>query len=157
MTAVPNSIDALLGSLYEAISGPAGSWDPEAERHFFWPGARLCRSGVDEAGKPWLRSMDFDEYVADVVPFLKQTDFFETEVRRETHRFGNLAQVRSYYEARHSPSDQQPERRGINFMELYFDGDRWWILAMAWDNDRPGIPRSNVSFQPPPTGSQSRP
>jgi hypothetical protein len=30
--------------------------------------------------------------------------------------------------------------RGVNIFQLYFDGKRWWILSMVWDEERPGNP-----------------
>jgi hypothetical protein len=30
--------------------------------------------------------------------------------------------------------------RGVNIFQLYFDGKRWWILSMVWDEERPDNP-----------------
>jgi hypothetical protein len=30
--------------------------------------------------------------------------------------------------------------RGINSIQLFHDGTRWWVLGIAWDNERPGNP-----------------
>jgi hypothetical protein len=30
--------------------------------------------------------------------------------------------------------------RGINSIELFWDGARWWIAAAQWDDERPGNP-----------------
>ena len=44
--------------------------------------------------------------------------------------------------------DVEPERRGINSIQLLRDPDRGWrIIAMIWDNERPGIQVSE-SFEP---------
>ena len=144
MTVDCSSIESLLTGIYEAISGPAGSWQPAAERDAFWPDARLCRSGVHDDGTPWLKVMSFEQYVADVSPFLAANDFYEHQTDCEINRFGNVAQVRSSYEARRHPADTEPERRGVNFVLLYHDGHRWWILSMAWDNERPESARHNI-------------
>ncbi len=54
--------------------------------------------------------------------------------------FGNIAHVWSAYEARRSPDDAEPERRGINSMQLFRDADAGWrIVAMIWGNERPGL------------------
>ncbi len=30
--------------------------------------------------------------------------------------------------------------RGVNIFQLYFDGKRWWILSMVWDQETPANP-----------------
>jgi hypothetical protein len=48
-----------------------------------------------------------------------------------------MAHVWSGYEARRSPDDDQPERRGINSNQLIRDPDRRWrIIHMICDNER---------------------
>ncbi len=158
-------IDALLRDLYATVSGPAGPRRWSRERELFHPLARLMRTGVDEDGRPWIKIMSVSEYIADVSVFLAANDFYEVEVGRETTRFGNIAQVRSVYEARtnsHGPgSTRGPvlprtdtgtglsrdetdnpdarDRRGVNLIQLYDDGSRWWVLSVLWDNERDGV------------------
>jgi len=45
--------------------------------------------------------------------------------------------VFSTYESRSAPSDAKSFQRGINSIELYNDGQRWWIASLLW---RPGTP-----------------
>ena len=62
------------------------------------------------------------------------------ETARRIDVFGNMAHVWSVYEARTHPDDAEPERRGINSIQLYRDEHgRWSILNMIWDNERPGL------------------
>jgi hypothetical protein len=28
--------------------------------------------------------------------------------------------------------------RGINSIQLFFDGKRWWAVTIFWDSERPG-------------------
>ena len=66
-----------------------------------------------------------------------ENDFFEVETGRRIDRFGNMAHVWSNYEARRSADDAQPERRGINSIQLFKDPDQGWrIVHMIWDNER---------------------
>jgi hypothetical protein len=30
--------------------------------------------------------------------------------------------------------------RGVNSIDLYWDGSRWWITAASWDDERPNSP-----------------
>ncbi len=56
---------------------------------------------------------------------------------RRIDLFGNIAHVWSSYEARTSPDDAEPERRGINSIQLFrHPGHGWRIIHMIWDNER---------------------
>jgi len=52
---------------------------------------------------------------------------------------GNIAQVFSTYESRHT-KDAEPFQRGINSFQLLFDGHRWWVVTIYWQGERPGLP-----------------
>lgn len=122
------------------MSGPAGrSIDWDREREMYHPAARLMRSGVDEDGRPWIRVMTLDDYIVDTTPFFAENDFYEVEIGRHVDRFGNVAQVRSAYEARRHPDDADLLKRGVNLIQLYNDGVRWWIISVLWDNERPAV------------------
>jgi hypothetical protein len=47
------------------------------------------------------------------------------------HRF-------STYESRRIATDSIPFARGINSIQLVNDGQRWWILTILWEAERPG-------------------
>lgn len=132
-------LDALIDDFYATISGPAGPRDWSRERELFHPEARLMRTGVDEAGRPWIRVMSVDDYVEDTTPFFAANDFHEIEVARRIDRFGNWAHVRSVYEARRSPGDPELLKRGVNSIQLFHDGERWRVVSVLWDNERPGL------------------
>lgn len=134
------AIEALLDNLYDSISGPKGPRDWERQAACFAPGALQRRTGVDETGRAWMKAMDRDDYRRDTTPFFDATDFFEVEIARRIDRLGNMAQVWSLYEARSAPDDANPERRGINSIQLFRDPDLGWrIVSMIWDNERPGV------------------
>jgi hypothetical protein len=63
--------------------------------------------------------------------------FLEREIARKSDCFGNVCQVFSTYESRHTASDAKPFERGINSMQLVNDGKRWWIASVAWDTEKP--------------------
>jgi hypothetical protein len=54
--------------------------------------------------------------------------------------YGAIAQVWSTYESRHKADDPEPYVRGINSIQLLKDGDRWWIVNVFWDFERPESP-----------------
>jgi hypothetical protein len=132
-------LDALLAAFYDTISGPAGPRDWARERDIFHPSARLMRTGVDETGHPWIRVMTVEDYIADTTPFFAAGDFYELEVARRVDRFGNVAQARSVYEARRHPDAPELLKRGVNLIQLYHDGARWWVVSVLWDNERAGV------------------
>jgi hypothetical protein len=133
------SIDAIIKALYESISGPAGQprqW--ERERALQHPGARLMPTQPLPGGGARVEVFDVDGYIASRTPFFAENDFFEIEIARREFRFGSIAHVLSAYEARRSPGGEVL-RRGVNSIQLFHDGARWWVLSTLWDNEREGL------------------
>jgi hypothetical protein len=133
------SQDAILAALYDVISGPAGKkreWD--RFRSLFVPGARLIPTGVGPDGKTRIRTMSPDEYATATGSRLEQSGFFEKEIARTAETYGNVTQAFSTYESRHAAADEKPFARGINSIQLYYDGTRWWVVTIYWDSERPG-------------------
>ena len=133
-------IGAVVNEMYAMISGPAGPRDWSRQRVIFHPEARQMRTGLDEQGKAWIKIMSLDEYAENTTPFFAANDFYEVEIGRRIDVFGNMAHVWSAYEARNALDDANPERRGINSIQLYRDDTgRWQITSMIWDNEREGL------------------
>jgi len=147
-------IGTVLHELYAAISGPAGPRDLSRELRLFHPAGRLMRTGVDEDGRPWIRVMNPEEYHADTAEFFASGDFYEIELAHRKERFGNIAWVRSVYECRRHPSDPEILKRGVNSIQLFHDGERWWVLSVLWDNERDGLtlPGEWLRSEPPAAG-----
>src|ERR1700751_3032630 len=61
--------------------------------------------------------------------------FYEKELARRTEQFGNIAHVWSIYESRHNEDDPEPFMRGINSIQLFNDGKRWWIVNIYWQQE----------------------
>jgi len=132
-------IGEILHELYAGISGPAGPRSLEREQRLFHPAGRLMRTGADEDGRPWIRVMTPAEWHADTAEFFASGDFYEIEVARRVERFGNIAWARSVYECRRHPGDPEILKRGVNSIQLFHDGERWWVLSVLWDNEREGL------------------
>jgi hypothetical protein len=79
--------------------------------------------------------LDIDGFIARVKPFFQNSGFYEKEVARKTEQFGNIAHVWSTYESRHDPNDPEPFMRGINSIQLFNDGSRWWIVSIYWQQE----------------------
>ena len=131
------AIGAVIDEMYAMISGPAGPRDWSRQVNCFLPEARQVRTFVDADGKPQMLAMTLDEYRDNTTPFFAANPFYEVETSRRIDRFGNIAHVWSAYEARTSPDDPTPERRGINSIQLFRHAELGWrIIAMIWDNER---------------------
>jgi len=135
------SIDAIVRALYDVISGSAGqprNWD--RMRSLFHPQARLIPTGKrptdDRTG---ARVLTVDDYIHNVGPYFEKNAFFETGIADQREQFGNIAHVFSTYESRHA-KDEKPFSRGINSIQLFNDGTRWWILSVMWDPETPEKP-----------------
>jgi hypothetical protein len=134
------SIDAILKAVYDVISGPKGyQRDWSRLRSLFVPGARLIPTHTGGDGVTMTRVLSVDDYIRLGDPKLKAMGFYEDEVHRTVQRFGNIAQVFSTYETRHEAADK-PFQRGINSIQLLFDGHRWWIVTIYWQGERPDLP-----------------
>jgi hypothetical protein len=131
------SVDAIIAASYDVISGPAGKKrDWNRDRSLFYPGARLiptAKPGANDSLAPQI--LDVDGFIARVEPYFAEHGFFETEIARRTEQFGHIAHVWSTYESRHSADDPKPFMRGINSFQLFYDGNRWWILNIFWQQE----------------------
>lgn len=135
-----DAIGAVVDEMYAMISGPAGPRDWSRQAAVFHPDSRQIRTWIGEDGRPVLKMMDQAQYAADTIPFFAANPFYEVEIGRRVDLFGNIAHVWSAYEARRAPDDTVPERRGVNSIQLFRDGEgRWRIVAMIWDNEREGV------------------
>ena len=130
-------IGAVIDEMYAMISGPAGPRDWSRQSNCFLRDARQVRTWVDTDGRAQKKSMTLGEYARDTQDFFDRNDFHEVETERRIDVFGNIAHAWSAYEARQSPDDSSPERRGINSIQLFRDPEQGWrIVHMIWDNER---------------------
>jgi len=143
-TAAPADVatpEAIVAALYEVISGDAGvarDWD--RFRSLFHPTARLMPSGMNSQGQRVVRSITPDEYITRSEPGLVGEGFHEREIARRSEQFGQIAHVWTSYESLHRLSDPQPFARGINSIQLFNDGTRWWVLSVYWQSETPTAP-----------------
>jgi hypothetical protein len=134
------AIGAAVDEMYTMISGPKGPRNWSRQANCFHPDARQIRTFIDPDGRPGCTIMGLDDYARNTTPFFAENDFYEVEIGRRIDLFGNIAQVWSAYEARSALGDAEPERRGINSIQLFRDPELGWrIIAMLWDNEREGL------------------
>ena len=101
--------------------------------------ARFVSMNTDSTGRIHAAVMDHQMFVDGSNDGLVRRGFFEREIHRTTRRFGNVAHVFSTYEMRER-ADGPVIGRGINSIELFWDGTRWWIAAAQGDDERPDNP-----------------
>jgi hypothetical protein len=136
------SEDAIIAALYGAISGPAGQKrDWGRFRSLFIPDARLIVARTRRPDGQTLppRVMTVEQYITSSGPSL-ENGFFEREISRISETFGGVTHRFSTYESRARAEDPTPFARGINSIQLLNDGQRWWVVTVFWDSERPNNP-----------------
>jgi len=133
------TLDGMIRAWYEVISGPAGQpRDWARDRTLYMKDLRFVQVDLDKSGRPNPRITSHQEYVDGADAFVKD-GFFEREIHRVTERYGPIAHVWSTYESRRT--EKGPViARGINFIQLYRDSDRWWITNAIWQDENAEVP-----------------
>jgi hypothetical protein len=133
------TIDGMVRAFYEVITGPAGQpRDWARDRTLYMNGLRFVMVEYDKDGRPDARIVDHQQFV-DATDAGLRKGFFEKEIHRVTQRFGPIAHVWSTYETRRTQTGPVA-RRGINSIELFWDGHRWWIANAIWTDETPDNP-----------------
>jgi hypothetical protein len=129
------SVGALITALYDVISGPAGQpRDWQRFRSLFYPGAQMMPV---VKGKTGVRAIPFtpEDYVAGNSEFFATHGFFEKETHRQAAGYGDLVTVQSAYET-YETAGGPVVARGVNSIQVFFDGQRWWVLNIAWTDEK---------------------
>jgi hypothetical protein len=124
------TIDGMIKAFYEVVTGPVGEppgWG--RDRTLYIKDLRFVSIGPD--GKPSIMT---HQQFADGAKDLEKRGFFEKEIHRVTQRFGPIAHVWSTYESRQTETGPVTQR-GINSIELFWDGKRWWIASAIWTDE----------------------
>lgn len=130
------TLDSTIATLYSVISGDKSeerNW--ELFKHLFKKDAKLIATGKNSKGKKIVKHMSPEDYIKTSGKWLVENGFHEIEINRKTQIFGNIAHVFSTYEAYQSLSDNEPMLRGINSIQLFHDGKRWWIINVFWKQE----------------------
>ncbi len=143
------TLDGILHAFYDVISGPRGQpRDWARDSTLYLPGVRFIIGGRSADGTWRARIVDHHTYAVQSAGL--ENGFFEEEIHRVTRTFGPMVHVFSTYAWR-TAADGPTGGRGINSIELFNDGTRWWIASAMWvgeDADNP-IP---AEFLPRPGG-----
>lgn len=121
------SIDGLMRAFYDVVNLPPDAPRQWArDRTLYAPWSRFVANGRG------LKVYDHQTLVDDTEPLI-QRGFRERELQRLVRQYGNIAQVESSYETRSGPDSHLS--RGVNYLQLYFDGKRWWVASVVWQSE----------------------
>jgi hypothetical protein len=131
------SLDAIVEAFYDVISHAAGQpidWARDSTLYLADLRFKIVSGSLAAARANIIDHASYAASQGDI-----SEGFFEREIHRVTQRFGPIAQVFSTYEWRRTP-DGPVGGRGINSIELFYDGTRWWISSAMWTAETPENP-----------------
>lgn len=129
------SINGIITTLYDVISGPAGQRDWERFSSLYKEGAMMGAISETEDGELRYVTMTPEQYHQRNDEYFKQNGFWEEEMGREVFQFGEIATVQTAFKIK-SAEDGKVTRRGVNTVQLVYDQNRWWITNVTWNNER---------------------
>jgi len=134
------TLEGIVKASYEAISGGVGApRDWGRDRTLFDPQSRSVAVEVDpKTGAITTKANSEQDFADEADAWMVKNGFTERELAHVIKRYGNVATVLSSYEGKTAAG--KVVSRGVNIFQLYFDGKRWWILSMVWDEERPNNP-----------------
>lgn len=97
------------------------------------PWIRFVALGSGENGRPVAKVWTHPEFVGATEPLVKK-GFTEREIFRTTRHYGNMVHVDSTYEVLVGGGNPVPSR-GVNSLDLYFEGTRWWVASVVWQSE----------------------
>lgn len=135
------TIESTVAALYDVISGDKGVKRDWARFHnLFAPGARMMPVFKNQAGKMQVMPLTPKDYETRGGQMLEQLGFYEKEVASKVEVFGPIAHVFSTYESFEGGKGGKLYGRGINSIQLTFDGDRWWVQNISWADEKAAGP-----------------
>lgn len=133
-----STIDGTIEALYASISGEQGverDWD--TFRSLFREDAKLMPIGFTRQKELAVFYWSVEDYIERAGPGLVENGFFEEEIHRITEQYEPLAHLFSTYTSRRT-EEGEIFARGINSIQLFNDGDRWWITNISWVGESQG-------------------
>ena len=128
------SVDGVMRAFCEVTNVPPDGppqWD--RDRTLYVPWIRFVALGSGASGHAAVTVWTHPEFVEATQPLVKK-GFVEREIFRTARRYGNMVHVDSTYEA--WVGTEKPVRsRGVNSLDLYFDGTRWWVASVVWQSE----------------------
>ncbi len=135
-----STLDGIIKAYYDVVTvkkGEKASYERDSLLH--WPNVNVGWGGTNKSGKTTFHYVSLKEYHRLSDPVLERDGFDEREISRKVEKFGSIYHVWSTYESRNT-ADGPVIERGINSIELFYDGARFWILGWFYDGERKNNP-----------------
>jgi hypothetical protein len=135
-----STLDGIIKAYYDVVTvKKGGKVYFERDSLIHWPGVNVGAVSISKNGKPAMHYMSLKEYHRLSDPSLEKDGFDEREISRKVEKFGSIYHVWSTYESCNEHNGPIIER-GINSIELFNDGARFWILGWFYDGERKDNP-----------------
>jgi hypothetical protein len=134
-----DALDKTLRHMYAVISFPESAEpDWEGMKAVFHPQARFTR--ITPEGTDHFDLQSFQAMAMEMLDRGVYTSFFEEEIARRALVFGSLAHVLSAYATKRNPDAASCLARGVNSIQLLWEGNSWRVLSLLWDEATPTNP-----------------
>jgi len=134
------SLDGIMKAYYDVVSvkkGEKPSYERDSVLHY--GNVQVGWAVKTKSGKMAFKYISLKEYhrLSDDGAALQGFD--EREISRKVEKFGAIYHVWSTYESRNTKAGPVIDR-GINSIELFYDGTRFYILGWFFDEERKDNP-----------------
>ena len=135
-----STLNGIMKAYYDVVTvkiGEKPSYERDSLLHF--GNVQVGWAVKEKNGKTIFQYVSLAEYhrMTDDGAALKGFD--EREISRKVEKFGAIYHVWSTYESRYIKTGPVIQR-GINSIELFYDGTRFWILGWFFDAERKDNP-----------------
>ena len=130
-----STLDGIIKAYYDVVTVKKGekvSYQRDSLLHVPNAVVGMARKGKD--GKVSVKLISLKAFHENSDAYLEKNGFYEIEISRKVENFGAIYHVWSTYETR-NVADGPVIDRGINSIQLYFDGTRFWILSWVYDEE----------------------
>ncbi|MDB5133660.1 MAG: hypothetical protein JWP37_263 [Mucilaginibacter sp.] len=127
------TLDGIIKAYYDVVTVKKGekvSFERDSLLHI--EGVRVGSAGIDVKGNPTLHYTSLKQYHKESDAYMEKNGFYEHETARTVQNIRNIYHVWSSYESRNEPGGKIIAQ-GVNSIELYYDGKRFWILGWFYD------------------------
>jgi len=130
------SVDNIISAFYQSISGTQEEKrDWNRFQSLFFPNARLIPTGkANEQGQFRTQLISVADFIISSDIWFTENGYFQKEIFRKTDSFSHLTHVISTFESRKT-QEENFFIRGVYSIQLFHDGDRWWIINVYWTTE----------------------
>ena len=127
------TLDGIIKAYYDVVTIKKGekiNYERDSLLHI--AGVRVGSAGIDAKGNPILQYTSLSEFHRQSDAYMEKNGFWEHETVRTVQHIQNIYHVWSSYVSAYTPGGKTIAQ-GVNSIELFFDGKRFWILGWFYD------------------------